>query len=209
MLNAMNELDRRRWEHSQKTLERAEEAAHDKPELAVSWYGSAYLLMTAVKLNEGEEAEAVKLLSKYLEKVSPFYLGGSVRLAPVQQNDLLFIAGYTQNYELAKKLVSVPVDSSKEHGFAKTINYLFRSWFGRKPDEQPVYSPDKSEASLFSAFSSLTEGGDLDQSAVESFWSATKSKRYKDTIWGKTNIFNRALRNYATAFNKALHRTSR
>lgn len=205
----MNELDRRRWEHSQKILERAEEAERDKPELAVSWYSSAYLLMAAVMLNEGEEAEAVELLSTYLEKVFPFYLGRAVKLSPVQQNDLLFIAGYTENYELAKKLVSIPVDYSKEHGFVKTINYLFRSWFGKRPEEEPAYSPDKCEVSLFAAFSSLTEGGELDQRAVESFWAATKNKRYKDTIWGKTNIFNPSLRNYATAFNKALHRTSR
>ncbi|WP_154715277.1 hypothetical protein [Neptuniibacter caesariensis] len=205
----MNELDRRRWEHSQRTLERAEGSARGNPELAASWYSSAYLLMTAVKLNENEEAEAVKLLSTYLKRVSPFYLDRSVPLSTTQQNDLLFIAGYTKNYELAKELVAVPVDSSKEHGFVKTINYLFRSWFGTQPDDQPAYSPDKCEVSLFNAFSSVTEGADLDQCAVESFWSATKNKRYKDTIWGKANIFSHSLRNYATAFNKASHRTSR
>lgn len=205
----MNELDRRRWEHSQKTLERAEGAVHEKPELAVSWYSSAYLLMTAVKLNENDEAEAAKLLNTYLEKIAPFYLGGTVKLTPVQQNDVLFIAGYTKNYELAKELASLPVDASKEHGFVKTINYFFKLLLAKAQAEKLVYSPDKCEVSLFNAFSALAAGEDFDQSAVESFWSATKNKRYKDTIWGKTNIFSVSLQNYATAFNKALHRTSR
>lgn len=70
-LNAMNELDRRRWERSQKTL-RADETARENPDLAISWFVSAHLLKT-VKLSLREDAEAINILSAYLEKISPFF----------------------------------------------------------------------------------------------------------------------------------------
>ncbi len=196
----MDLLDKRRWEHALKTLELARNSEAEKPDLSVSWYGSAYQLMASVKSNEGLESEVRDILNEYVEVVTPTLLNGKVQVTLQKQNDLLFIAGYVNNLEAAEKLISINVDAAEEHGFIQCVNYFFRLCLHAPCNIKPLYEPDKAEEHLFKQFSSIVAGKGLDVSAVDKFWRATKNKRYKNTLWGNINLFSVSLKNYSNEF---------
>jgi hypothetical protein len=197
----MNEIDQRKWNHALQVFEKAKECEQEKPELAASWYQSGHLLMTAVKLAHGKETEAKEILCQFLKVITPFYTSKKVLITPLKQNELLFIAGYTEQFDMAKKLIEIPVDASGEHGFIQLVNYYFRQWIGNAP-QNSNYQPIKTEQSFFEQLKSLSNGNTFNPNGIDSFWSATKNKRYQNTIWGMANIFSVSLENYANAFNK-------
>lgn len=113
--------------------------------------------------------------------------------SPERQNDCIIFAAAAGDLLCANKLAAIEPDYSSSHGFDVALSRLLRSLVSRSEPPSLTYRPTAVEAGLFEALSSL-HTDTFSTTGTESYWRATRHKRYQNTIHEQRDFFSPALR---------------
>ena len=124
--------------------------------------------------------------------------------SPERQNDGIVFAAAADQIAKACLLGGIGVDVGNSHNFDIRLNSCLRRALGIEDPHRPIrYSPTKGEVPLFQDLESLaTAPASCTLAGCESYWKASRNRRYANTIHQKLNLFTMAGKNIKEASNK-------
>ena len=137
-------------------------------------------------------AEFYEALRRAANTVLAAFSDFNIVPAPQRQNDCIIFAAAADDLRCASELAAIEPDYSDSHRFDIKLNRALRALLLRTPLPSTDYRPTTSEAGLFDALSSVGTHS-FSTSGTDSYWRATRRKRYRLTIYEHRNLFSEAL----------------
>ena len=187
----MNDLDAMRMEHANAGLAKGYAALESDPLLAFYhiWSGRMLLISTKLKNNRDLPRDDVHAIIQETINANAVH---NVVIALEKQNQLLFLALAVGDIDGARRIASIECKRDESHRFDIRLNCALRSFFVSL--HSPLsYLPSKSEQLLFDDLDLIACNRQTDLTCTDTYWNATKSKRYLGTVFEHSNLFQQAL----------------
>lgn len=153
---------------------------------------SSQKLIARQALNRGD-SEFFMALSNIVKTVLMGFTEYGVPPAPERQIDCIFYAAAANDLHAAKQIAAIGTNYSDSHQFDITLNQLLRAILTPSPRPVSKYRATSSEQALFDSLSSI--GTDrFSTDGIDRYWSATRRKRYRLTLYEHRNLLSEAAR---------------
>ncbi|MEP6669683.1 MAG: hypothetical protein ABJF10_11055 [Chthoniobacter sp.] len=136
--------------------------------------------------------EFYEALRRAANAVMAAFMDYGVVPAPERQNDCIIFATVADDLRCATELAAIEPDYSDSHRFDIKLNRALRSLLSHTETPPTSYRPTTSEVGLFDTLSSVGTPS-FSTSGTDSYWRATRRKRYHLTIHEHRNLFSEAL----------------
>ncbi len=198
----MDELDQLRTDHSHEMLAKGRAELEADPELGFYhiWSSRDLLISMHVK-NHGDVPKSD--VADFVREVNTLIAAHDIELHLEKQNDLLFLALAAEDIEGASELAKITCHEAKSHKFDRLLNRKLRSTLISNASADDMgYSPTKSEQPLFADLDRIGTCQDCGLDGVDTYWQATKSRRYQNTMFGHANLFRLAFQTLQSHITK-------
>lgn len=149
------------------------------------------LRLRAAVLVKAQSSEAEDAIRKLANDSEALHAEHSVPIAPTEKNDILVLALAVGDLALAQRIACLPA-SMDEYFFTNELTALLLKAMGMASSVE-VGKTAKAEELLLSDLRLVASGQPTDLSATDKFWSATRRRRYANTIHEHRNFFRAAL----------------
>ncbi len=188
----MDELDQLRTDHSREMLAKGRAELTTNPELGFYHIWSSRLLIISMCLKASGDVPKTDVL-EFIRELNSIIFAHSINLHIEKQNDLLILALAAEDVVGAIELAQTTCRENTSHKFDRLLNHQLRSTLIPNITNNALnYRPTKSEQLLFDDFARIRESKDCDLSGIDSYWRATKSHRYQNTMFQHVNLFRLA-----------------
>jgi hypothetical protein len=191
----MDAGDQRRLAHAEAMLAKGTSALPHDLKNGYYWVWSAYMTKIGIFLKSDPQAayEAIKAL---VSTTIDIHQRPNTTLHLEKQNEMVVLALFAREIAGARRLADLTTDPQHSHSFDVALNRLLRGVLRlATPPQDLGYKATAAEAGFFRDLECVAESVNTDFQGTDQYWSATKGKRYANTIFAQTNIFKAALQN--------------
>lgn len=187
----MDDLDALRIEHATSALAKGQAGLHTDPSASYYhiWSGRMLLISTKLKCDGDIPLDDIVALAR--EAIAATSKHG-VRLSLGKQNEILVLSLAAGDIDGARQLAQIDCNTDDSQGFDIALNRRLRAFFSDGHTET-TYTPTVSECGLFGDLDVIAGNDDTDLSGTDEYWTATRAKRYANTVFSFKNVFRPAL----------------
>jgi len=188
----MDKLDQRRLEHSEQTVSKGRAALATDPSMGLYWVKSG-LRLKATTLTKLDSAEADDAIRELVSEGARMHSESGQPIALAEKNELVVLALSLGHVELAKQIVRIE-GTPDEYPFTQVLDALFAQLLGLPAQVPTVLRKiTAAEQYLIDDLENIIGGKQITLGGADKFWSATRKKRYANTIHEHRNFFKPAL----------------
>ena len=188
----MDQLDHRRLEHAEESLAKGKAALSTDSKNGIYWIKSG-LSLKATTLLKNDAPEALSAIIDLVETTGRLAQEHNLRIAPSEQNELIFLSLFAKNREAAVRLASLDIEQSDAYPFTLAVRSYLAAALSLPSQAPQQLKVTSAESSLLKDLKSIVGGHPSDLSGADAFWSNLRRKRFANTIFEHKNIFRAAL----------------